>query len=106
MVAASKGYKRGNVYNQHKIDGYYGCEDNLTEGLVAVKDALEPEENFCWCNPNFEWDKYQFGQPIFSTYSSKLLYEKWTKQAQLLETRNCDGLVAIVDMDKKLTKSW
>ena len=58
MVASSKGYVKGNRYNHVKMDGYYDCNDSMTDGLLAITGAKYPTYNFCWCNPNFEWEKY------------------------------------------------
>lgn len=104
MVAASKGFKKGNIYNHHLTDGYYNCDD-LVEGLSAVSGAQSSNYSFCWCNPNFEWEKYT-KKPDYSSTSLYLPYEYWTKQAELLETRNCNGLVTIVDMWKTMIKSY
>ena len=96
MVAASKDLNKDMKYNHHLMNGYYTCDSSLTQGLPESKVYIDYD--FCWCNPNFEWSLYSKGQPkrIWGI-TGNMAYQDWIKQAELGETRVCDGLVAIVD---------
>jgi len=79
------------------MNGYYECNEGMVEGLPLKDNNPANAVPFCWCNPNFEWDKYKY-KTVYYPYRAKQAYDNWSKQAQLGETRNCNGLVAIVDI--------
>ena len=96
VVAASDIYEKGAKNNQYLMDGYYDCNESLAKGINS-KDTKG--FTYCWCNPNYEWSDYKEKRPKRIWGNTGLLaYQGWDKQAELGETRNCNGLVAIVDM--------
>lgn len=101
MVAAGWGFDKGLKYNQHLMDGYYRCDNRLVQGLSNTTNDYIPS---CYCNPNYEWGDYKQPKPVRHWgLTASVPYEgEWIDQAGLDEMRNCDGLVAIVD----IWKSW
>jgi len=60
MVAATWGWKKGERYNQHLMDGFYTCDTKMVEGLSNSGDYGVPS---CYCNPNYEWSNYTMRKP-------------------------------------------
>ena len=97
MVAATWSYEKGQKYNQHLMNGEYRCDSSMVKGLANPEGNSVPS---CYCNPNYEWTDYTMKKPARSWgLTASVPYEgQWIKQAELGEARNCDGLVAIVDI--------
>jgi len=101
-VAVSKGFKADNKYNFLKYKGFYKCNSILSQGLPG------DEPTRCWCNPNYEWDKYVEPKPERTCCRGlgNLPYENWAIKAKLDETRPCNGLVTFVNMSKTVTNKF